>query len=209
MKKNTPIYGWTCTQNGPRIIFSSHFPSIFSFKSNNNRSMPLFSHNPIEMIFRNRFFFLIILFVFFLCAVLMCHHTCSTPNWEKWLMNRIKQILKEINSICENWWNVKFFPSLTLPAVLYVLKALCTSHALLLLMWLSHGILPHEAQLGLRLYMEMYAVKRVASTHAAAAYFCPFSFSLSLICFCFVLSWEGMCDEWWNVFVPGVLFLWR
>lgn len=30
---------------------------------------------------------------------------------EKWLMNRIKQILKEINSICvcANWWNVKFF----------------------------------------------------------------------------------------------------
>lgn len=66
----------------------------------------------------------------------MCHHTFSQNlphrqqqtmgreneqrggrerKEEKWLMNRIKQILKEINSICVDWWNVKFFYPLPFP----------------------------------------------------------------------------------------------
>lgn len=186
MKKKTRIYGWTCVQNGAWIrnifiTFSPHFLHIhLSSPNNNGWHASILACNPIEMIFRNRFFFLHLSFFFILCRLDVSSHVLSS-NWEKWLMNR-----KEINSICVNWWNVKFFSPTCVSRIRFISseRAVALMHCLFLC-HCRNGILPHEAQFGLRLCMEMYAVKR------AVVYL-----------FCFARRRAVMNDErflWWYI----------
>lgn len=111
-------------------------------------------------------------------------------------MNRIKQILEEINSICVNRWNVKFFARLAFPVRLRYFAFAMVGHMHVKLVTNSYSC-ACESHFGLRFYVWkfMRLSKRVASY-------------LFILHICFVLHSRLEMWLWWMMkcFYDGVIF---
>lgn len=112
-------------------------------------------------------------------------------------MNRIKQILEEINSICVNRWNVKFFARLAFPVRLWYFAFAMVGHMHVKLVTNSYSC-ACESHFRLRLYVWkfMRLSKRVASY-------------LFILHICFVFHSRLEMWLWWMMkcFYDGVIFL--